>query len=171
MMAERVRSFAPVASADARVLILGSMPGVASLKAAQYYAHPQNRFWSIMGQLLGFDPVTTPYAQRTRMLTEAGIALWDVLQSCERSGSLDSAIRRETQVVNDFPGFFAAHPCIRTVCFNGAHAEQTFRRLVRPLLADTAPLAFIRLPSTSPAHASLSFNDKLALWRQVIEAA
>ena len=170
-MAERVRSFPPVASADARVLILGSMPGVASLKAEQYYAHPQNRFWSIMGQLLGFDPATTPYAQRTHTLTEAGIALWDVLQSCERPGSLDSAIRRATQMVNDFPGFFAAHPRIRSVYFNGAHAEQTFHRLVRPLLADTTSLEFVRLPSTSPAHASLSFNDKLAHWQKVIEAA
>ena len=170
-MAERVRSFPPVASADARVLILGSMPGVASLNAGQYYAHPQNRFWSIMGQLLGFDPVTTPYVQRTRALTEAGIALWDVLQSCERPGSLDSAIRRETQMVNDLPGFLTTHPLIRKIYFNGAHAEQTFHRMVRPLLPDNVELEYIRLPSTSPAHASLSFNDKLAYWRQVIEAA
>ncbi len=169
MTAERVRSFAPVASADARVLILGSMPGVASLNAAQYYAHPQNRFWSIMGCLLGFDPLETPYAQRTRYLTDAGLALWDVLQSCERPGSLDSAIRRETQVVNDFPGFLVGHPHIRTVFFNGAHAEQTFRRYVGPLLRDASALTYIRLPSTSPAHASLSFDDKLACWRQVIE--
>ena len=171
MTAERVRSFAPVASADARILILGSMPGVASLNAGQYYAHSQNRFWSIMGRLLGFDPLQTPYEQRIRYLTNAGIALWDVLQSCERSGSLDSAIRRETQVVNDFPGFLATHPRIRRVCFNGAHAEQTFRRYVWSLLSDTTALTFIRLPSTSPAHASLSFDDKLACWRSVIETA
>jgi hypoxanthine-DNA glycosylase len=144
------------------------MPGVASLAAGQYYAHPQNRFWSIMGRLLGFDPSVTPYLQRTRCLTEAGIALWDVLQSCERPGSLDSAICRETQVVNDFPAFLAAHPQIRQIVFNGAHAEQTFRRHVRPLLPETVALDYTRLPSTSPAHASLSFDDKLARWRQVI---
>lgn len=171
MTAERVRSFAPVASADARVLVLGSMPGVASLAAGQYYAHPQNRFWSIMGRLLGFDPSATPYVQQTRYLTEAGIALWDVLQSCERPGSLDSAICRETQVVNDLPGFLAAHPHIRRVYFNGAHAEQTFRRYVRPLLPSDIALEYVRLPSTSPAHASLSFDDKLAHWQQVIERA
>ena len=171
MTAERVRSFAPVASADARILILGSMPGVASLNAGQYYAHPQNRFWLIMGRLLGFDPLQTLYEQRIRYLTNAGVALWDVLQSCERSGSLDSAIRRETQVVNDFPGFLATHPNIRRIYFNGAHAEQSFRRYVRPLLPDTTALTFIRLPSTSPAHASLSFDDKLACWRSVIETA
>lgn len=172
-MAERVRSFAPIASADARILILGSMPGVASLQADQYYAHPQNRFWPIMGRLLGFDPKTTPYAQRMRYLTDAGIALWDVLQSCERSGSLDSAIRRETQRVNDFAAFFAAHPRIRRVYFNGAHAEQVFRRHVLPLLADDGDdqvLQCIRLPSSSPAHASLSLDDKLAIWRQILVA-
>lgn len=168
MMAERVRSFAPVASADARILILGSMPGVASLNAGQYYAHPQNRFWPIMGRLLGFDPAQTPYAERIAYLTTGGIALWDVLQSCERPGSLDSAICRETQVVNDFPGFLSAHPQIHTVYFNGAHAEQTFRRYVRSLLPNATALECIRLPSTSPAHASLSFDDKLTQWRQII---
>jgi hypoxanthine-DNA glycosylase len=169
MMAECVRSFAPVASADARILILGSMPGVASLNAGQYYAHPKNCFWPIMGWLLGFDPAQTPYAQRTRCLIETGIALWDVLQFCERTGSLDSAIRRETQIVNDFPGFLAAHPLIHQVYFNGAHAEQTFRRFVRPLLSDDLVLAATRLPSTSPAHASLSFEEKLAEWHQIVE--
>jgi hypoxanthine-DNA glycosylase len=167
-MAERVRSFAPVASADARVLILGSMPGVASLNAGQYYAHPQNRFWPIMGRLLGFDPANTSYAQRTAYLTAAGVALWDVLQSCERSGSLDSAIRRETQRVNDFSAFFAAHPKMRAVYFNGAHAAQVFARVVLPTLADRPDLQFVRLPSTSPAHASRSFEDKLAEWRQIL---
>ena len=169
-MAERVRSFAPVASADARILILGSMPGVASLNAGQYYAHPQNRFWPIMGRLLGFDPAQTAYAKRKACLTEAGIALWDVLQSCERPGSLDSAIRRETQIANDFAAFFAAHPLICRVYFNGAHAEQVFRRYVRPSLSEPGALAFTRLPSTSPAHASLSFDDKLAQWAQILAA-
>ena len=169
MTAERVRSFAPVASAGARMLILGSMPGVASLNAGQYYAHPQNRFWAIMGRLLGFDPRETGYDQRIRYLTDAHIALWDVFQSCERIGSLDSAIRRETQVVNDFPEFLAAHSGIVRIYFNGALAEQTFRRCVRPTLSETTTLDYIRLPSTSPAHASLSFEDKLAQWRQIVE--
>ena len=147
------------------------MPGVASLAAGQYYAHPQNRFWSIMGRLLGFDPAYTSYAQRTRCLTEAGIALWDVLQSCERPGSLDSAICRQTQVVNDFPAFLESHPQIHKIVFNGAHAEQTFRRYVRPLLPADMVLTYLRLPSTSPAHASLLFDDKLARWAQILPAA
>ena len=164
-----IQSFAPIDTENSKILILGSMPGVASLRAGQYYAHPQNRFWAIMGRLLGFDPVKMPYDQRVDSLNRAGIALWDVLQSCERAGSLDSSIRRETQVVNDFPGFLAAHSKICRIYFNGAHAEQTFRRYVRPLLPDETSLALIRLPSTSPAHASLSFDDKLAVWRQIVE--
>ena len=164
-----VQSFPPIATGAARCLILGSMPGVASLQAGQYYAHPQNRFWPIMGRLLGFDVIQTPYAQRVEYLQTAGIALWDVLQSCERIGSLDAAIRRETQVVNDFPAFFEAHPKIRRVYFNGAHAAQVFSCLVRPLLPENLNVQFVRLPSTSPAHASLSFEDKLAAWQQVMQ--
>ena len=163
-----VQSFPPIARADARCLILGSMPGIASLMAGQYYAYPQNKFWPIMGQLLGFDTEHTPYAARIESLKSAGIALWDVLQSCERSGSLDAAIRRDTQVVNDFPAFFATHPDIRRVYFNGTHAAQVFTRFVQPLLPDSLDLQMVRLPSTSPAHASLSLVDKLAVWQQVI---
>lgn len=166
-----VQSFPPIETVAARCLILGSMPGVASLQAAQYYAHPQNRFWPIMGRLLGFDAAQTSYAQRVAYLQDAGIALWDVLQSCERSGSLDSAIRRDSQVINDFPAFFVAHPEIRRVCFNGAHAAQIFKRFVQPLLPDGLGLQLVRLPSTSPAHASLSFEDKLVAWQQVLQPA
>lgn len=167
-MARRVRSFEPIASANARILILGSVPGIASLQAGQYYAHPQNRFWPIMGKLLGFELSQTPYTERMASLSDAGIALWDVLQSCERIGSLDSAIRPESQVVNDFVTFFAAHPLIRHVYFNGGHAERTFRRYARPLLSKQTVLECKRLPSTSPAHASLSFEDKLAHWQQIL---
>lgn len=152
------------------MLVLGSIPGVASLSAGQYYAHPQNRFWPIIGRMLGFDPANTPYAERAAQLLAAGIALWDVLQSCERSGSLDSAIRRETQRVNDFAVFFAAHPKIRAVYFNGAHAAQVFARFVQPNLPEALDLQFVRLPSTSPAYASLSFEDKLAAWQQILVA-
>lgn len=163
-----VRSFPPIARPDARCLILGSMPGVASLNAGQYYAHPQNRFWPIMGCLLGFDVAQMSYHQRVTRLQQAGIAVWDVLQSCERAGSLDADIRRETQVVNAFPTFFAGHPLITRVYFNGGHAEQVFNQWVLPTLSDAAYLRRVRLPSTSPAHASLSLEDKLAAWRQVV---
>ena len=167
-----VRSFPPIARADARCLILGSMPGLASLKAGQYYAHPQNRFWPIMGRLLDFDAAQTPYVTRVACLQQAGIAVWDVLQSCERAGSLDADIRRETQVVNDFATFFAVHPAITRIYFNGAHAEQVFRRFGMPAmqsLPHALDVALVRLPSTSPAHASLSFDAKLAAWQQVMK--
>ncbi|KRA20998.1 DNA-deoxyinosine glycosylase [Lysobacter sp. Root604] len=163
----RLSSFAPVATADARVLVLGSMPGEASLAATRYYAHPQNRFWPIMGALVGATPAL-PYEQRLQRLLDAGIALWDVLASCERVGSLDTAIRAPQ--ANDFAGFFAAHPRVATVLFNGAQAETSFRRLVLPGLA--APLPMLRrLPSTSPANAGQRPEVKLAAWREALSDA
>jgi hypoxanthine-DNA glycosylase len=158
-----VRSFAPVADAAATRLILGSMPGVASLQAGEYYAHPRNLFWRILGELLGFDP-GLPYAGRTAALASAGIALWDVLKVCTRAGSLDAAIVTGSGEANDLPAFFARHPRVRRVYFNGATAEQCYRRLVLPLLP-AAPLAYARLPSTSPAHAALGYDQKRAAWQ------
>jgi hypoxanthine-DNA glycosylase len=163
------RSFAPVSTPDARVLVLGSMPGLRSLQARQYYAHPQNRFWPFMGELVGATPAL-PYAERCRRLTLAGIALWDVLASCERIGSLDSAIRDDSAQPNDFARFLGRHPGIGTVLFNGAKAEDSFRRFVRPSLA-RADLEYRRLPSTSPANASQRQADKLAAWRDGLRDA
>ncbi len=164
--ASQVVSFPPIARPDARVLILGSMPGAASLAAGQYYAHPRNAFWPIMGELLGFDPAA-PYAQRTQALGDAGIALWDALRSCVRPGSLDAAIEQATMVGNDFSGLFARCPQIGHIYCNGAAAERCFRRVVLPALAGPA-LPLTRLPSTSPAHAGRSFAQKLADWRVVV---
>jgi hypoxanthine-DNA glycosylase len=160
-----VTSFKPLSLPCAKVLILGSMPGVASLTAQQYYAHPRNSFWPIMGAIAGFD-ATTGYDERVHALTHAGIALWDVLQSCVRAGSLDSAIQAGTRVPNDFEAFFAAHPGIRLVCFNGAEAQQSYARHVLPDL-NVAGLHYVRLPSTSPAHA-LAPETKLAAWRAAL---
>ena len=165
-MTALLQSFPPIANAEATRLILGSMPGAASLAARQYYAHPQNAFWRIMGELLGFAP-DAAYAQRTRALQRAGIAVWDVLQYCERPGSLDSAIVRGTEVANDFATFLAQHPDIRIILFNGVTAETAFRRHCRALLNDSQ-ITFARAPSTSPAHASLRFDAKLAAWRAAL---
>lgn len=162
----RINSFAPIARADARVLILGSMPGIASLSAGQYYAHVRNAFWPILGHLLGFD-AAAPYPVRLAALQEAQVAVWDVLQSCQREGSLDTNIERDSEIANDFPLFFHRHPQVTHVFFNGGAAETTFRRHVLPALA--APgLHLTRLPSTSPANASFSFERKLAAWRAVL---
>lgn len=164
-----LQCLAAIATADVRVLILGSMPGTQSLLAQRYYAHPQNRFWPFMGELVGALPAL-PYPQRCQCLTAAGIALWDVLAHCERAGSLDSAIRDHTAEANDFNRFFAAHPRIDRVLFNGAKAESSYRRLVMPTLA-TRELRYLRLPSTSPANASQRREDKLAAWREGLRAA
>jgi len=165
----RVESFPPLARRDAVVLVLGSMPGEASLRARQYYAHPRNHFWPLLGELLGFDPAA-PYARRVRAVTAARIAVWDVLQSCVREGSLDSAIEDDTLLVNDLAGFFARYRNVSRVYFNGAKAEACYRRHVLPRVAANA-LQYRRLPSTSPANASQSYRAKFAQWRCVLARA
>ncbi|MBI5436997.1 MAG: DNA-deoxyinosine glycosylase [Nitrosomonadales bacterium] len=159
-----IHSFAPVSNADARVLILGSMPGKKSLEQNQYYAHPPNAFWKIMGDLVGAFP-SLPYEERLCILKSSGIALWDVLASCERKTSMDSHIRKES--ANDFASFFARHPHITQVFFNGSKAEQSFRKFVQDK-QELPPLKFHRLPSTSPAHAGMRYADKLQTWRAAI---
>lgn len=161
--------FPPVADASARVLILGSLPGKASLQARSYYANRQNAFWRIMGDLIGAGP-ELPYAQRLERLQAAGIALWDVIAAGERSGSLDANIVKDSVCVNDFPAFFDVHRNIQRVFFNGATAELAFRRRVLPGL-NAVRLQLIRLPSTSPAHAASSYEDKLAAWSAIMVQA
>jgi hypoxanthine-DNA glycosylase len=161
-----IESFPPLARSDATRLILGSMPGIASLEAQQYYAHPRNAFWQIMEAVLGIPP-GRPYEERVQHLLVHRIAVWDVLKTCVRSGSLDSAIDSSTMVVNDFPAFFAAHPRIELVCFNGTHTYDVWRRhIARTLPNPFTAIPTLRLPSTSPAHASLSLADKVTRWKQ-----
>jgi len=140
------------------------MPGDASLKAGQYYAHPRNAFWPIMGELFGAHR-EVPYERRLALLDEAGVALWDSLHSCVRPGSLDAAITNAT--ANDFAELFARFPKISSVFFNGSTSEALFRRHVLPKLGDI-PYSLTRLPSTSPANARLSLAEKLTLWRVIV---
>jgi hypoxanthine-DNA glycosylase len=162
--------FPPIASAGARVLVLGSMPSVASLAREQYYGHPQNAFWPIMGRLFGAGP-ELPYEARKIILIKRRVAVWDVLQSCRRAGSLDTAIERDTETPNDFATFFGEHRQVTAVFFNGQKAETAFRchvfHTLDPLRRE---LQFVRLPSTSPAHAGRSFKEKLQAWRSVAVA-
>jgi len=154
---------------DARALILGSMPGKKSLAEQQYYAHPQNAFWSIMGELFGFD-TQRPYAERLAKLREDGIALWDVAYQCERPGSMDHAIKLDSVVANDFTLFFGEHPDIRAIFFNGRKAEELFRKLVLTGLPEPyRQLEYRLLPSTSPANAGTSRAEKLARWQIIRE--
>jgi hypoxanthine-DNA glycosylase len=163
----QVRSFPPIENIHAKVLILGSMPGKASLRAGQYYAHPRNAFWPIMGELVGADP-SLPYEARIEKLKSAGIALWDVLAACVRDGSLDADIIEASIVANDFNTFLLTHADITQVFFNGAMAEKCFLNYVRPLL-EPKPLVFQRLPSTSPAHASKTYQQKLEAWEDKLK--
>lgn len=167
--AEWLTGFPPVAEVDARVLVLGSMPGARSLAEREYYAQPRNAFWPIMGALFGAGP-DLPYPQRLARLTMAGVALWDVLASCRRQGSLDQRIQLAGATLNDFAGFLAAHPRITHVFCNGQLAFRLFSRRVAPGLPGP-PLLVASLPSTSPAMASLSPADKLARWQALRVAA
>ncbi|HEY5643355.1 MAG TPA: DNA-deoxyinosine glycosylase [Woeseiaceae bacterium] len=162
---EASTGFAPVARHDARVLILGSLPGRRSLEAGEYYAHPHNAFWPIMASIFA---VTGNYHQRCHGLRENRIALWDVLRRSVRPGSLDAEIRLDSAEANDFSGFFAEHPGLRLVACNGAKAEQLYRRFVLKAGAGI-DLPCVRLPSTSPAYASMPFSVKLEAWRAVLD--
>jgi double-stranded uracil-DNA glycosylase len=165
-----VCSFPPIAAPDARVLILGSVPSIASLAKQQYYGHPQNAFWPIMGRLFGAGQ-EVPYEQRKRVLHEHGVAVWDVIRECHREGSLDADIRAESESPNDFAMFFRKHPQIVTIFFNGQRTEVMFRRHVLPITtALDRSFRYVRLPSTSPAHAGRTFAEKLAAWRTVARA-
>lgn len=154
--------FPPVARVDARILVLGSLPGRRSIAEQQYYAHPRNAFWPILKALLAIDG---DYQRRCAQLVENRVALWDVLQRSVRPGSLDADIRLDAATANDFAAFFSQHTDLRLVLFNGRKAESLFTRFVeaRP----TKPAAGFRtLPSTSPAYAALPFSGKLSVWRE-----
>jgi hypoxanthine-DNA glycosylase len=159
-----IEGLPPIIGVDAQSLILGNMPSVMSLGAQAYYANPRNAFWRITGEIFGFA-ADGPYEDRTVALTAHGVAVWDVLRSCRRVGSLDSAVEPDSMVANDFGQLFEHHPHITRVFFNGAAAEKNFNRLVR-----VAPgLRYRRLPSTSPAQ-TMRYADKLAAWRIIGES-
>jgi hypoxanthine-DNA glycosylase len=165
-----VCSFGPIAAADARVLVLGTVPSIASLAKQQYYGHPQNAFWPIMGRLFGADR-DLPYDERKRVLHARRVAVWDVFRECFRQGSLDASIEIESEQPNDFLPFLEDHTEIHTIFFNGQKAETAFRRHVAPKLEGfDREFRFVRLPSTSPAHAGRNFRQKLAAWRAIARA-
>lgn len=161
MSAEQLAGLAPVVCADTRILVLGSFPGAASLAAQQYYAHPRNALWPILSALTGDALAALPYAERLPRLLAHGFGLWDVLGACERKGSLDSAIRKPA--ANDFARLRALCPRLATVGFNGQAAGK-----FAPQFAE-AGYRTVVLPSTSPAHAALGFEPKLALWRALLD--
>lgn len=159
IVSSSLTGLAPVVDAHTRILILGSFPGAASLAAGQYYAHPRNALWPLLSALTGEDLASMPYAERLPRLLAHGIGLWDVLGACEREGSLDSAIRKPA--ANDFARLRRLCRQLEVVGFNG-QASGKFA----PLFAD-AGYRTVVLPSTSPAHAALTFEQKLAAWKRL----
>jgi hypoxanthine-DNA glycosylase len=158
---DRLQGLPPVIARGTQLVVLGSFPGAASLAARQYYAHPRNQFWPLMSALLAIDLPALPYARRLRVLRERGVGLWDVYASCRRQGSLDSAIEDATP--NDLASLRRRAPRLRAVAHNGGESA----RFMRATAALGVPV--IRLPSTSPANASWSFERKLAAWRAVFD--
>jgi double-stranded uracil-DNA glycosylase len=162
-----IAGFAPIVTGNASVLILGSIPSEASLLRQQYYGHPRNAFWPIMGALFDSDPELS-YQRRKEMLMKNGIAVWDVLQSCNRLGSLDSSIELATIRTNDFTGFFTEYKYIKKVFFNGRMAEKLYQKWILPTLNHGfSYLEYHCLPSTSPTHASLNFEQKIEAWKVI----
>ncbi len=160
---KRLTAFPPILKGKPKVLILGTMPGGKSLERQQYYAHPQNQFWRLMGDIYGAK-ASLPYDERLKILYAAGVAVWDVLHSCERVGSMDADIKNVE--VNNFEQFFRKHKSIQRVVFDSATAEHYYRRRALPTL--TIDLEYRRVPSPSPAHARMRYEEKLSLWREAL---
>ncbi|WP_424244656.1 hypoxanthine-DNA glycosylase [Elusimicrobium posterum] len=151
-------SFSYWAAKDAKILILGTMPGEESLAHAEYYAHARNAFWPIMFELFGGSLENASYKDKKNLILSNSIALWDVLRSCEREGSLDSDIRN--MIPNDINSFLCGHPTVKAVFFNGKAAEKFYNKFFERLPG----VKYFSLPSTSPANAQLNYAQKLALW-------
>lgn len=160
MNVERLTGLPPVVSPCTQLLVLGSFPGLASLQAQQYYAHPRNQFWPILGAIWGIDIVSFPYPLRLQAMLERGVGLWDVYASCRRVGSLDQAIADAE--FNDLSALRRLAPGLRVVAHNGGESARARRQV------QAQGWAVHRLPSTSPAHASWSFDRKLAAWRMAL---
>ncbi len=164
----KVSSFPPIVGLNPRIIILGSMPGIASLEAVQYYAHPRNAFWPIMAELFDFDH-QDDYQARIEQVRALPVILWDTLASCYRPGSLDSDISVDSVEANDIVSLLDEFPDIRLIAFNGVTSEKYFRRLVLPQLkAETLP-RLLRMPSTSPANASMNLAKKTESWRVLLD--
>ena len=155
----RKRCFDPVVDAGTRLLILGSLPGEKSLAHSQYYAHPQNKFWRLLGEVLGVDLTSQPYEARLSSLLAHGVGLWDVVAQAQRMGSLDSNIRVRDD--NDLVALAVSLPRLQTIAFNGGTAAKLGSRLLAPV---ANRMALIALPSSSPAHAARSFAQKAEAW-------
>lgn len=159
---QKISSFPPIIKKDSKILILGSIPGIRSLEMQQYYAHPQNKFWKIICEIFNED-FTTDYAERIKILEKHHIALWDVIDTCERKGSLDSEIRNEE--ANKIEELLQNFPNIKAIFCNGQKSHKNLQKI----LGKKFRMPIIVLPSTSPANAGLSYFDKLKSWCIILE--
>lgn len=159
---QKISSFPPIINENSKILILGSIPGLKSLEMQQYYAHPQNKFWKIIFEIFN-EEFTTDYSERIKILEKHHIALWDVIDTCERKGSLDSEIRNEE--ANRIGELLQNYPNIKGIFCNG---QKSYKNLQKMLPKDFY-LPIIALPSTSPAHASLKYEEKLKKWKLINE--
>ncbi|MCK4840699.1 MAG: DNA-deoxyinosine glycosylase [Methylococcales bacterium] len=165
---KKINGFPPIADKNAKILILGSMPSEASLLEQEYYAHKRNAFWPMMRTI--FNDGSADYNQRKKLLIGHDIAVWDVLKQCYRQGSLDSAINMDSIESNDFQSFFRAHKQVKKVIFNGAKAESIYLKFILPQIeSQFAYLQYKRLPSTSPAHAAMTVDQKIAIWKKELK--
>jgi len=164
--AKPLQGLGPVIDRSTRLVVLGSFPGVASLRAQQYYGHPRNHFWPILGAIWGIDLLALTYERRLAAMLEHGLGLWDVYASCRREGSLDSAIVEP--VLNDLASLACRAPGLRAIAHNGGESARSMKHTAE--LTRELGVEVLRLPSTSPANASWSFERKLAAWRAALEA-
>jgi len=163
-----LHSFPPIADEFARILVLGTMPSATSLQQVEYYAHPQNAFWWIMSQLFGFS-ISDDYSKRIVHLRKAQVAVWDVLEQCERpKSSLDSHIKRSSEQVNDLPTFFSQHQKLNCVGFNGLKAQEIFYRHFSQNVLDEHAIRSVLLPSSSPANARQTKEQKRQKWQTLL---
>jgi TDG/mug DNA glycosylase family protein len=163
-----VHSFEPIIGRDPRILILGSMPGVISLQAAEYYANPRNAFWKIIAELFELD-IDCGYELRIHRLSTLPLVLWDTLRACYRQGSLDSRILRQQIEANDIGGLLEQYGSLQVIAFNGAASEKYFKQLVKPHLPASRELTLLKMPSTSPANAGMKFEQKLEAWNRLLD--
>lgn len=164
MAEDPTKGFQPIAGPVANTLVLGTLPSQQSLLKHQYYGHPRNAFWPIMGELFGAG-LNLPYTERVEVLTKEGVAVWDVLRSGSRPGSMDAAIDEATAIPNDFASFYNEHPGLQLICFNGQAANRLFHKLVPPeIQSSLSAVKFVTMPSTSPAYAAMGFEEKLRRW-------
>lgn len=158
-----VKSFAPALTPECHTLILGTVPGAESLRKQQYYGYLRNPFWPILGEIFNFDP-ELPYGERLLALNRHGIGLWSIIKQCERRGSLDSNIKNP--VFNDLAGLLLSHPKLKKICLDGKSTEKFLRRYQKGNQLPEFTLCI--LPSSSPAHAAMNYQEKLAQWRNYL---